>query len=532
MIRWNGWGEEEVNYPLSEKAIEYLVERVGKGSPSPSVSLQSVLSRVPPSRLTADSAILDDPFERLRHARGQSLPDWIALNSGRIGVFPDGVGYPLTESDVRDLLRYSKQSGCLLIPYGGGTSVVGHINPISGDRPVLTVDLSRMNRLLDFDEKSGLATFQAGVNGPKLEAQLHSHGFTLGHYPQSFEYSTLGGWIATRSSGQQSYYYGRIEELFAGGRVETPVGPMELPAFPASAAGPDLRHFILGSEGRIGLITQAQVRVRPVPPEEKFAGIFFHDWPSGVAALQAIAQADIPVSMLRLSNSQETETTLTLAGHDRSVTLFDKGLKFLNYGPDRCLLIYGLTGKHDEIVGVERSLKYITHQYKGLSTGTFIGNQWRKSRFRSPYLRNTLWERGYAVDTLETAVRWSSVLELAQALRRALEQGLEDVNERVLVMIHLSHVYRDGASIYVTFLFRRAADPEETLQRWRLLKDAASQAIVQGGGTISHQHGVGLDHAQYLPAEKGGLGIHLLLELCQVMDPDGLMNPGKLINGS
>jgi alkyldihydroxyacetonephosphate synthase len=457
------------------------------------------------------------------------LPDWIALRSGRVGPFPDGVVYANTTEDVRTILKFVLESGSKLIPYGGGTSVVGHINPQPCARPTLTLDLSRLNRLLAFDEIDQLATFQAGVTGPQLENQMKQHGHMLGHYPQSFEYSTLGGWIATRSSGQQSYHYGRIEELFAGGHLETPAGSLDLSSFPASAAGPDLRQLILGSEGRFGVITEATMRVRPMPQEEAFYAIIFHDWAGGVAAVRAIAQADVPVSMVRLSDAQETETTLALSGRNRTVAWADRGLRGLNYGSERCLLLFGVTGSRRETRRARAQTKTIARQHGGLPIGSMIGNQWQKSRFSTPYLRNTLWERGYALDTLETAVNWSSVLETVKGVKEAIANGLNDMSERVLVFAHLSHVYHDGASIYVTYLFRRATDADETLRRWQVLKRAASRVIVSQGGTISHQHGVGLDHAPYLQAEKGLLGMAWLKAVGQTADPRCSLNPDKLL---
>jgi alkyldihydroxyacetonephosphate synthase len=395
--------------------------------------------------------------------------------------------------------------------------------------PTLTLNLNRLNRMLSFDEIDQLATFQAGVTGPQIEDQLKQYGYVLGHYPQSFEYSTLGGWIATRSSGQQSYYYGRIEDLFAGGHLETPAGSLDLPPFPASAAGPDLRHMILGSEGRFGIITEATVRVRPIPQEETFYTIIFHDWESGVAAVRAIAQSDVPVSMLRLSDAQETETTLALSGRERTIAWAERGLRLLNYGPERCLLFYGVTGNLQDTRRTRRWAKAIARHHGGLPAGSTIGNQWQKNRFFTPYLRNTLWERGYALDTLETAVTWTSVLETAKDIKEAIAFGLNDIGERVLVFAHLSHVYRDGASIYVTYLYRRAMDADETLRRWQVLKTAASRVIVSHGGTISHQHGVGLDHAPYLEAEKGPLGMAWLSVVGQAADPRSSLNPGKLL---
>ena len=307
MKRWNGWGATTVDYPLPETATGLLAEWVGPGTSAAGLSLAEMLARVPPSRLPDHPLIDTSPEVRLRHARGQSLPDWVALRCGLVDSFPDGVAFPLHDEDVRTLLAFAGRKGITLIPYGGGTSVVGHINPLPGERPVLTVDMGRMNRLRRFDEESLLATFGAGVAGPDLEAQLRARGCTLGHYPQSFEYSTLGGWIASRSSGQQSLGYGRIEELFVGGHLQSPAGPLPLPAtFPVSAAGPDLRHLVLGSEGRLGVITEATVRASPLPEKEEFYGVFFPDFESGRAATRAMVQAGLPLSMLRLSTAVET----------------------------------------------------------------------------------------------------------------------------------------------------------------------------------------------------------------------------------
>jgi alkyldihydroxyacetonephosphate synthase len=528
MRRWNGWGEKSETYLLSDSAVRYLSSILGEPSPVPDAALEEVLARVPPSRLPDHSMITKDETERLRHARGQSLPDWIALRSGDIGTFPDGVTYPSSEDEVQSILDFAYQNNVQVIPYGGGTSVAGHINPEPNEIPKLTLDLSRMNHLVDLDETSQLATFQAGVRGPYLERQLRSHGYTLGHFPQSFEFSTLGGWIATRSTGQQSYYYGRIEDLFAGGQIVAPAGILNLPAYPSSAAGPDLRQVILGSEGRYGVITRATVRVRQLPRAEGFYAIFFHDWETGVSAVRDIAQSNIKASMLRLSDSQETTSILVLSGKDRLVTWAERGLRLLGFSPDRCLLIFGVTGEPRQ-AGVARDrVTALARKHKALSVGAMIGDQWRKSRFTAPYLRNTLWELGYALDTLETAVSWNKVLETTASIKSAIHSSLEEFDEHALVFAHLSHVYRDGASIYVTYLFRRAPNPEDTYRCWHTMKSSASQVILDHGGTISHQHGVGRDHAAYLKSEKGPLGIDILKSIGESLDPKGLLNPGVM----
>ncbi len=307
-----------------------------------------------------------------------------------------------------------------------------------------------------------------------------------------------------------------------------PSGSLVVPAFPASAAGPDLRHLVLGSEGRLGIVTQATVRLRPLPDTEGFYAVFFRDWPSGVSAVRQIVQSAIPLSMLRLSDAVETKTTLALAGNGRLLAWARRGLSWLGYGSDRCLLIYGLTGERRSVRLARRSVKEISRAFGGRAVGAYIGKRWQKSRFLAPYLRNQLWELGYAVDTLETAVPWSRVDDTARKLVGALRNGLSGERERVLAFAHISHVYQDGASIYATYLFRLATDPDQNLERWSRLKTTASKLITAQGGTISHQHGVGVDHAPILPAEKGEIGMSWLESVRRFADPGGMMNPGKL----
>jgi alkyldihydroxyacetonephosphate synthase len=529
MRRWNGWGDDSVAYPLPTSAAEKLKSWLGPGVPPQDAKLADVLDSVPPTRLPPHPLVDAAPLVRLQHACGQSLPDWISLRSGSIPAFPDGVAFPMTEQDVRSLIQFAQQAGIQLIPYGGGTSVVGHINPEQGDTPVMTIDLGRMNRLMRFDEKSLLATFGAGVCGPDLEAQLRARGCTLGHFPQSFEYSTLGGWVASRSSGQQSLRYGRIEKLFAGGHLETPAGILELPSFPASAAGPDLRQLVLGSEGRLGILTQATVRASRLPEREEFHAIFFPGFANGQEAVRQILQVGLPLSMLRLSTAVETQTSLALAGHEKVIGALDRLLSLRRLGDQKCMLLLGFSGTEGMVRAMRGEALGLAGRQSGVHVGRTFGNQWVKSRFRTPYLRNTLWEMGYAVDTLETALDWLAVPLAIEAIETALHTALAESGEKVHVFTHLSHNYPSGSSVYTTYIFRLAPDPQENLRRWTLLKTSASQAVVSSGGTISHQHGVGIDHAAYLPSEKGPLGMAVLRDVLQRFDPSGMMNPGKLL---
>ncbi|MCU0486372.1 MAG: FAD-binding oxidoreductase [Anaerolineales bacterium] len=529
MRRWNAWGDDSVTYPLPDSAAHYLESLVGSGQSIPDTPLEKILSGVPPAHIPEHPLISTDPLDRLKHARGQSLPDWLAIRNGLSLSYPDGVAYPETSIQVRELVTWAYQNQVSLIPYGGGTSVVGHINPLAGHGPVLTIDLGRMNSLIHLDSTSLLATFGAGITGPDLEANLRAHGLTLGHYPQSFEYSTLGGWVATRSSGQQSLRYGRIEKLFAGGVMETPLGRLDLPCFPASAAGPDLRELVLGSEGRLGIITEATLRLTRVPDKEDFHAVFFPNFEHGMAAVRQVLAAGVSLCMLRLSTANETTTTLALAGHETLIGALEKLLAIRGLGSQKCMLLIGFCGKGDLVQANRHVALDITGRHGGVHVGKTFGSQWHKNRFRTPYLRNTLWDMGYAIDTLETATDWSKVPEMLIAIEQSLYQSMQTFNERIHVFTHLSHLYPHGSSIYTTYIFRLAADPAETLQRWQSLKAAASQAILTHGGTISHQHGVGLDHRPYLPSEKGPLGMAALQAVVRQFDPSGIMNPGKLV---
>jgi alkyldihydroxyacetonephosphate synthase len=293
-----------------------------------------------------------------------------------------------------------------------------------------------------------------------------------------------------------------------------------------------LRQVILGSEGRLGIISQATVRIHTLPKSEAFYGVFFREWEKGVHAVRTLVQAGLPISMARLSDPTETETTLILSGKDNLVNWAKRGMGVLRYGEQRCLLILGVTGDKRQAKQVLPRVKQIIQKDGGLFTGETIGKIWRKSRFLTPYLRNTLWEKGFAIDTLETALPWSKIIPCAEALKAAIHTGIHSQQQRAWVFAHLSHVYTDGASIYVTYIFPRSADPAQTLEHWRAMKSAASQVIVTQGGTISHQHGVGLDHAAYLPAEKGAVGMQIIQAITQSLDPQGIMNPHKLLSSA
>ena len=533
--RWNGWGNIDSNKKVSPHGAKLIKSHIGKTKKLKSVSLQDVLKTVPTSRLPAaisNLAIVSiDNEDRLRHARGQSFPDWIAMHGGDFEVFPDGVAHPQSTADVETLLQLASEHDIIVIPFGGGTSVVGHINPPKDARPVLTIAMGQMDQLIDLDNESQIATFGAGTQGPAVEAQLDEHGYRLGHYPQSWELSTLGGWIAARSSGQQSLGYGRIEQMFAGGTLVTPQGILEIADIPASSAGPDLREMMMGTEGRAGIFTEVKMRVQPQPEEELFKVAFLPNWAAGKAVLRQAVQADIRLSMLRLSNAIETDAHLHLGTSPSQFLAISTYLKARGLDSEKVMLTYGVSGdKAQNKLALSQFNKLLKQQ--GSVTGkitNIMGNVWAHGRFKFPYLRGTLWDKGIMVDTFETATNWSNIDAQMQQMQDAVKTSLVEDGEEVMAFTHISHVYKQGASLYTTYFFRAAKDHASTLARWQKIKQAASLSVANGKATISHQHGVGRDHAPYLAAEKGKLGLQVTRDMLKSLDPEQRMNPGVLL---
>lgn len=529
MKRWNGWGDDSIESHLTEDGIRLLTEITGEPTPVTDLSYDEALKLVKNSKLEKFPKADTSAEARLLHSRGQSFPDWLALRQGYQLAFSDAIVTPKDEGEVRQALRAAEKAKAKVVIYGGGTSVVGHINRPAGNKPVIVLDMSKMNKLIDFDPISRLAKFQAGVLGPDIEAQLAPHSMMLGHFPQSYEYSTLGGWVAARSSGQQSIYYGRIEDTFAGGRMITSTGIIDLPNHPASAAGPDLRQWWLGSEGRVGVITEATVRVRPIPEKEEFHGVFFPNWSAAEKFVRTAIQDRLPVSMMRLSSEHETFVTLALAGNSSMIKWLERYLSLRRIGIQKCLLIVGFTGQANQVSATKKKTMSLASNFGGVSLGQKLGQAWKKNRFKGPYLRNKLWDLGWGVDTLETALPWNKVGEGVERIESALHKAAATFNsEKILAYTHLSHLYNSGSALYTTYVFRLQGDAQKTFKMWQKMKSSASDAIVSLGGTISHQHGVGKDHSAYLVAEKSKEGMEWLKGWVNHADPKGMFANGSL----
>jgi len=483
--------------------------------PPPLIS--ELKAKIPQGKVTSE------PIERIIHARGKSYLDTLTLRSGRLPNVPDIVIYPKTKEEVINIIHWASLNDVAIIPFGGGTSVVGGVNPIKGQNHlgIATLDLRAMNHLINIDTKSRIACAESGIEGPHLEELLRKEGFTLGHYPQSFEFSTLGGWVSARGAGHQSIRYGKAEDWFAGAEVISPAGLWKTEAFPASAAGPQIKDLIPGSEGTLGIMTNIEFRIHPLPQEKYYNAYIFPSFEAGVEASRQLMQTDIPLAMIRLSDAQETffYTAMQMGGGDPSSL------------PQFCLMLIGLEGDSLCITSGKQVIENICTNYQAISLGEGIANQWFKQRFLLPYLRDEMLDFGLGVDTLETATRWSNLLNLHEAIYNAIRDTIQNDPDQKpqfpIVMAHLSHAYLDGASLYFTFVFPRSQkDPS---QQWHRIKNTASNVIREHNATISHHHGIGTDHKPWFASEKSALIYELLRQIKSQIDPKNILNPGKLI---
>ncbi|WP_159661986.1 FAD-binding oxidoreductase [Streptomyces mexicanus] len=528
---WSGWGDPAKATPLPETVIGLLRDLLGV-TPRATAPVELTDLRVPETPLTAAARqalheavggaehVRTDAESRIRRTRGKSTPDLLRIRAGDVGDVPAAVVLPASHEEVLAVLHACSAHDLALVPFGGGTSVAGGLAPAQPAfrrRPVVALDLRRMNGLLALDPVSRTATLQPGLRAPDAEALLAAHGFTLGHFPQSYEWATLGGFAAARSSGQASAGYGRFDDMVLGLTLATPEGTLEAGRAPRSAAGPDLRQLVLGSEGVFGVITSVTVRLRPLPAVRVYEGWRFTSFEEGATALRRLAQDGPRPTVLRLSD--ETETLIGLAQPDAigaSGTLESAG----------CQAITGYEGTAEDVAHRRQRAAAVLRACGGTYLGEEPGERWAHGRYAAPYLRDALLDAGAFAETLEPAAFWSRVPELYAAVRRALPPPLPEAGPPPLVMCHISHVYENGASLYFTVVSAQGEDP---VAHWAPAKRAASEAILGAGGTISHHHGVGTDHRDGYVREAGPLGVEALRAVKRRLDPAGVLNPGVLL---
>jgi alkyldihydroxyacetonephosphate synthase len=472
--------------------------------------------------------VRDDRAERIAHAAGRGYADLVRLRSGELEGAPDAVVLPSSHEQVRALLELCADRSIAVVPFGGGTSVVGGVAPLRGQHDaVLALDMRRTSKLVDLDATSRTVTVEAGIRAAALERYLSERALTLGHFPQSFEYVSLGGCVATRSAGQASSGYGSIEKMVLGLRLAAPAGDVELPAVPATAAGPGVRQLLVGSEGTLGVIDLLELRVRAAPRERSYEGYFFADFSAGVQALRSLAQQHAMPEVARLSDEHETRMSLALAGTRALKDRLGRAYLSVRGYRDGCLAILGFEGDGGELADRRARARAIVRSSGGLAVGRSPGQAWLRGRFAAPYLRDELLTHGVMVETLETATQWSNLAALHRAVGGAITQALSGCGTPGIAMCHVSHLYETGASLYFTFLAQRRQQDE--IGQWHAVKQAASAAIVRGGGTITHHHAVGLDHVPWMQEEIGALSISALRAIKRELDPSAIMNPGKLV---
>jgi alkyldihydroxyacetonephosphate synthase len=549
-MKWWGWGQEGVEFSHEDKPAlgPFILEAIdvdvrSMGAPPlrfdqleiPDPALPGDLWEALEQAVSPQFVSLD-PLDRLVHARGKSLRDLVWQRAGELPRVPDAVVRPGTEDEVVAILDAAIRFDAVLIPFGGGSSISGSLEAAASEtRPVISVDLERLSKVLEIDADSRLARVQAGVLGPDLEEQLAARGYTFGHFPDSFMQSTLGGWIATRSSGMQSDRYGDISDMTTGLRVVTPSGTLVTRPVPAASTGPSIRQMVLGSEGRLGIITEATVHVRRIPDKRVILGYLFPTFPVALAAMQELAAGEYSVSVTRVSDANETQfsfamrvmPTLKDKLQSRALRLYVR--RRLGWDPKQmCLSFIGYEGSEQHVALQRRAVGKLVKRHGGLCIGSGPGALYDQKKFDIPYIRDFLLDRGAPGDVSETATTWSNLKPLYDAVIAAANGAFAQIGVKGFVMCHLSHSYHSGACLYFTFAFK-GTSPDTMVAEYEVVKSAIQQAFVDNGATLSHHHAVGTEHAEWLEQDISAPGVAMLEALFTGTDPGQHLNPGKIV---
>lgn len=553
-MKWWGWGVEGVGFHHEDKPgfAPFVLQAVGLDLATAEKAEQPEFAALDLAEANVSSAFLasltdivgadfvtTDAMERVVHTYGKSLRDLVRIRTNRIERAVDVVVYPADEDDVQRIVDAAVAEDAVLIPFGGGSNIAGSLEPVPGEsRTVVSLDMGRMNSVIDIDADSGLARIQAGALGPHLEAQLAAQGWTIGHFPDSFTHSTIGGWAATRSSGMQSDKYGDIAQIVRGIRVVRPSrdggdGVLVIPAIPSASTGPSVREMIVGSEGRLGVITEITAQVHRVAEVREIQAYFFPTWEVGLKAMQAISESDASPIITRVSDARETGFSMATSKerHGMDALLAGKVLPALmrskGWNLDEiCLSFIGFEGGAAHVARQKKLVGAIVKQHGGMGVGTGPGVLYDQKKFDTPYLRDFLLDRGAAGDVSETAAPWSKLLPLYNGVVDAANRAYDEIGTKGWIMCHLSHSYHSGACLYFTFAF---VGGEDMLAEYDVVKSAIQQAFVDNGGTISHHHGVGVEHSPWLEQDISAEGVAVMRGLFAAVDPGENFNPGKVV---
>jgi len=549
-MKWWGWGDEDVAFthddkpdlgPFLQRHLEIDVSRVS--SPRAAFDELRMPEPILPAALRGEleaaagaEHVSTDRLDRLVHARGKSLRDIVRHRRGALGRLPDVVVRPADEEAVAAVLRAAIDADAVVIPFGGGSNISGSLEPpASESRTIVSLDAGQLDRVLAIDETARLARVQAGVSGPRLEEQLNARGWTLGHFPDSFSYSTLGGWIATRSSGMQSDKYGDVADLTRAVRVVMPGGVLATRPVPATSTGPSVREMVLGSEGRLGVITEATIHVHRLPVRRTILGYLLPNWSAALAAMHEIAAGEAAASVTRVSDANETAfsfaTRKAPSPLDRvkSKALAEFLVRRRDFDLDAmCLAFIGYEGSERHVRRQRRLVGRIVARHGGLCIGSGPGVLYDQKKFDTPYIRDYLLDRGALADVSETAAPWSLLPVVYDNVIGAAQGCFRSLGVPGYIMCHLSHSYHSGACLYFTFAIKPSGE-REPLDEYGAVKSAIQQAFVDSGATLSHHHAVGTEHAEWLEQDISAPGAELLRTLFDGVDPGGHLNPGKIV---
>jgi alkyldihydroxyacetonephosphate synthase len=547
-MKWWGWGNEGVTFNSSAhpglwpyaKAVLGIEEENLETSPVPIETVQ-LREAICSSRFSAElrqsmraDQICDSRHERLVHTYGKGFRDLFRMRRGIAEGAPDLVVYPENETDVLATIKAAAHHDVVVIPFGGGSNIAGCLERSESRRMVVSLDMRRMRRVLAVDEESFTARIEAGVFGPDLEEQLRSYGVTLGHFPDSFLHSTLGGWIATRSAGMQSDKYGKIEDMVVSLRMVTPMGVLATRVVPKSSNGIDVNHLCIGSEGTLGVITEATMRVHPRSELRRTHGYLFLDFEGGIQAMHECVKQECVPSMSRLNDPDKTALSLAFkppsSGLAQAVSRVMKGyLRVKGFDFARaCLMLTTFEGSKASVVRQHKQVSAIYRRYGAIDLGPSSGKSFESTKYDFPHIRDFLLDRGVTSDVSETSTVWSNIVPLYRGSTSGLRAAISESGDGIKPWVgcHISHTYQCGASLYLTFACRQ--QPGREMNQYLHAKRAVQQSFIDNKATLSHHHAVGTEHLPWLSDDISPVGVMAVAAIKAGLDPSNLMNPGRL----